>query len=181
MPTGIDARPVTRLLPETAKKPAEFFVNPNSLFCELPVASLKVRTPIVDPTAAFVEMDELLMLIAIKFSVLAGLYIADFCKMSMKKYAMSHGKETWGGRSRRCGCTCDSRGTAWRRHYHGYAFRSCAAPSRSSARLPRRHRRRLGRPRRRNATRTGSRGGEHGGVRDRRHRGGARGRAVLQQ
>jgi hypothetical protein len=83
------------LLPETAKKPAEFFVNPNWLFCAVPVASLKVRTPIVDPTAALVEMDRLLMLIAMSFSALANTVDSRFldkCQFRNTQYRTGQGR-----------------------------------------------------------------------------------------
>jgi hypothetical protein len=58
------------LLPETAKKPAEFLVNVYPLVNTAPDASLTVRAPIVAPTGALVETVKLLMLTAMNFSAL---------------------------------------------------------------------------------------------------------------
>jgi hypothetical protein len=68
MPTGSDARPVTRLFPETAKNPAEFFVNVKLLGMTLPDASYAVNTPMTAPAGALLFIVRLLKLMVIELS-----------------------------------------------------------------------------------------------------------------
>ncbi len=62
---------VTRLLPEMAKKPAEFFVNMKLHGITVPDASRAVSTPTIVPGIALLFIVKLLMLIVMKLSACA--------------------------------------------------------------------------------------------------------------
>ena len=65
MPAKIDARAVTRLLPEIAKNPAEFFVKMKLHGMAVPDVSCAVNTPTTAPAGALLFMIELLILTVI--------------------------------------------------------------------------------------------------------------------
>ena len=68
MPAEIDARAVTRLLPEMAKKPPEFFVNMKLHGMMVPDASYTVNAPITVPAGTLVVIVKLLMLTVIQLT-----------------------------------------------------------------------------------------------------------------
>src|SRR5690348_13328696 len=68
MPTEIDARAVTRLFPEMAKNPAEFFVNVKLQGMTPPDESYAVNPPITAPMGVLFAIFRLLILIVIQIS-----------------------------------------------------------------------------------------------------------------
>jgi hypothetical protein len=69
LPAKIDpANAVTRLLPEIAKNPAEFFVKVKLQGMTVPDASCAVNTPTMVPASALLFIVELLRLMVIQLS-----------------------------------------------------------------------------------------------------------------
>jgi hypothetical protein len=68
MPAEIDARAVTRLLPEMAKKPSEFFVNVKLQGTMVPDASYTVNAPMTVLAGTLVLIVKLLMLTVIELT-----------------------------------------------------------------------------------------------------------------
>ena len=68
LPAKIDARPVTRLFPEMAKNPAEFFVNVKLHGMMVPDSSRAVNTPTTVLAGALLFTVKLLMLMVIYLS-----------------------------------------------------------------------------------------------------------------